>query len=86
MNSGPSGEGRTRPNCAPAYYLGRPATVWLTVLSRRHRRSAASYGQLTRHPLLRTIPVPLPRPPQLAETAGGRGRVLVPSQPTPQRP
>jgi hypothetical protein len=26
---------RTRPNSAPAYYLGRPASVWLTVTTRR---------------------------------------------------
>lgn len=23
----------TRPNCAPAYYLGRPATMWRQALS-----------------------------------------------------
>ena len=26
---------RIRPNSAPAYYLGRPASVWLTITSRR---------------------------------------------------
>jgi len=26
---------RTRPNGAPAYYLGRPASVWLTITTRR---------------------------------------------------
>jgi hypothetical protein len=25
----------TRPNSAPAYYLGRPASVWLTVTTPR---------------------------------------------------
>jgi hypothetical protein len=27
--------GRTRPNSAPAYYLGRPASFWITVTARR---------------------------------------------------
>lgn len=26
---------RTRPNGAPAYYLGRPASVWIAVTTRR---------------------------------------------------
>ena len=26
---------RIRPNSAPAYYLGRPASVWLTATTRR---------------------------------------------------
>jgi hypothetical protein len=26
---------RTRPNSAPAYYLGRPADVWITAAARR---------------------------------------------------
>jgi hypothetical protein len=26
---------RTRPNGAPAYYLGRPASVWLTITTGR---------------------------------------------------
>jgi hypothetical protein len=26
---------RTRPTTVPAYYLGRPATLWLTALRRR---------------------------------------------------
>jgi hypothetical protein len=38
---------RTRPTTIPAYYLGRPATLWLTALTRRQtdrtapRRSCA---------------------------------------------
>jgi hypothetical protein len=28
---------RTRPNSAPAYYLGRPASFWITVTTRRRR-------------------------------------------------
>ncbi|HYB18671.1 MAG TPA: hypothetical protein VEF71_24840 [Streptosporangiaceae bacterium] len=27
--------GRTRPNTAPAYYLGRPASFWITITTRR---------------------------------------------------
>jgi hypothetical protein len=27
--------GRTRPNSAPAYYLGRPASFWITLSTRR---------------------------------------------------
>jgi hypothetical protein len=26
---------RTRPNSAPAYYLGRPASFWVTLTTRR---------------------------------------------------
>jgi hypothetical protein len=32
-----------RPNTAPAYYLGRPASVWITAMRPRRRR-AASHG------------------------------------------
>ena len=30
-----------RPSTAPAYYLGRPAGLWITAMSPRHRRSRA---------------------------------------------
>jgi hypothetical protein len=33
--------GRTRPNSAPAYYLGRPASFWITVSTRRASAPAA---------------------------------------------
>jgi hypothetical protein len=29
-----------RPNGAPAYYLGRPARLWITAMRPRHRRTA----------------------------------------------
>ena len=32
-----SQSGPTRPHSAPAYYLGRPASWWLTALAPRHR-------------------------------------------------
>jgi hypothetical protein len=32
-----------RPNNAPAYYLGRPAAVWITAMRPRRRRTAAHY-------------------------------------------
>lgn len=32
-----------RPNGAPAYYLGRPARVWITALPPRHRHTASQY-------------------------------------------
>jgi hypothetical protein len=35
----------TRPNCAPAYYLGRPASQWLAVASPCRSRTAP--GRLT---------------------------------------
>jgi hypothetical protein len=31
------GPGHSRPNCAPAYYLGRPASLWISVTSPRRR-------------------------------------------------
>ena len=34
----------SRPNCAPAYYLGRPAQVWITAMRRRHTTSIAWVG------------------------------------------
>jgi len=34
---------RTRPNSAPAYYLGRPASVWITATT--GRREAADVGR-----------------------------------------
>jgi hypothetical protein len=33
----------SRPNGAPAYYLGRPARVWITVMSPRRRRTASTH-------------------------------------------
>jgi hypothetical protein len=39
----------SRPNNAPAYYLGRPASLWLSVDRRRRRR-------------LRTVMISVPRP------------------------
>jgi hypothetical protein len=30
-----------RPNAAPAYYLGRPASVWITAMSPRRRRTTS---------------------------------------------
>jgi hypothetical protein len=53
-----------RPNYAPAYYQGRPATFWIAVMSPQARRTAAGHAQATRHP----APVPGPRPPQVGET------------------
>lgn len=32
-----------RPNTAPAYYLGRPASVWITVMRPRGRRTASPH-------------------------------------------
>ena len=37
MNTPP----RPRPAAAPAYYLGRPATMWLTALNRRAAGTAS---------------------------------------------
>jgi hypothetical protein len=35
--------GDRRPNTAPAYYLGHPAAVWITVMRPRRRPAAARY-------------------------------------------
>ncbi len=32
-----------RPNSAPAYYLGRSARVWITVMRPRHRHTASQH-------------------------------------------
>ena len=32
-----------RPNAAPAYYLGRPADLWITAMHPRRRRTASGY-------------------------------------------
>jgi hypothetical protein len=29
----------SRPNCAPAYYQGRPASLWINAMKPRRRRS-----------------------------------------------
>jgi len=34
-----------RPNSAPAHYLGRPARVWITAMSPRHRRKPQADAQ-----------------------------------------
>lgn len=33
----------SRPNTAPAYYLGRPASLWINVMRPRRRRTAAGH-------------------------------------------
>jgi len=37
-----AGAGNPLPNGAPAYYLGRPACLWITVMSSRSRRSTSN--------------------------------------------
>jgi len=39
---------RTRPPSAPAYYLGRPASLWISLTSRPRRRPTASGDDGTR--------------------------------------
>ena len=55
---------RARPNSAPAYYLGRPATFWIAVMGPRRRRTANGHARTTRHP----VAVPRPRALQAGET------------------
>jgi hypothetical protein len=40
--AGPQRKGR-RPNTAPAYYLGHPAAVWITVMRPRRRPASTRY-------------------------------------------
>ncbi len=40
---GEPGRAISRPNSAPAYYLGRPARLWITVLSPRSRRTVSAH-------------------------------------------
>lgn len=35
-----------RPNSAPAYYLGRPARLWIAAMSRRRGRQSTTQGAL----------------------------------------
>jgi len=39
-----------RPNAAPAYYLGRPASLWVSVTSPRLRRTPAPVARNERCP------------------------------------
>lgn len=41
---GEPGRALSRPNDAPAYYLRRPARVWITAMSPRRRRTARTPG------------------------------------------
>ena len=34
----------SRPNTAPAYYLGHPARLWITVMRPRHRRTTSGHS------------------------------------------
>jgi len=58
---------RTRPDSAPAYYLGRPASVWLTVTTRRPGRRTSA----VKHPGLQRQAGPRPAAPRRAD-----GRLL----------
>jgi hypothetical protein len=44
---------RTRPNSAPAYYLGRPASLWITLATRRKgppdARRRIAWAPIARH-------------------------------------
>ena len=42
----------SRPNCAPAYYLGRPGSVWINVMKPRRRHTAPSHLAPRRDPAL----------------------------------
>ena len=46
-DAGPAGPGPERkvrrPNTAPAYYLGRPAAVWIAAMRPRRRRAASRH-------------------------------------------
>jgi len=55
---------RNRPNGAPAYYQGRPATFWITLMSPQ------ADGAALAHPRAAAPPVRIPRPrrPQAGET------------------
>ena len=37
------GRNARRPNTAPAYYLGHPAALWITVMRPRRRPAASGY-------------------------------------------
>ena len=41
--AGPEPE-KIRPNTAPAYYLGRPARLWITVMRPRRRPTASRHA------------------------------------------
>jgi|HubBroStandDraft_5_1064220.scaffolds.fasta_scaffold45458_2 hypothetical protein len=38
-----------RPNCAPAYYLGRPASLWIRLMKPRRERTTAGHHDDTPH-------------------------------------
>jgi hypothetical protein len=38
-----AGSGDSRPNGAPAYYLGRPASLWISITGPRRRRNAPNH-------------------------------------------
>jgi hypothetical protein len=38
-----AGQAIRRPNTAPAYYLGRPASLWITAMSPRRRDTASTH-------------------------------------------
>lgn len=62
--SPPLREMRARPNGVPAYYQGRPAAFWITIMSRQTRRAAAGHAATTRP----SVPIPRPRRPQAGAT------------------
>jgi len=55
---------RTRPNGAPAYYLGRPASLWITAAT--HRSGTPG---VTRQATWASIARPVPRVMRLAAAA-----------------
>ena len=46
MNPATPGPSAARPAGAPAYYLGRPASVWIAVAPRRRRAAVPAEGPL----------------------------------------
>ena len=60
----PPREMHARPNLAPAYYQGRPATLWVAVMGLQTRRTADGHARTARHPAA----MPPPRQPQAGET------------------
>jgi hypothetical protein len=43
QHPGNPGQAIRRPNNAPAYYLGRPASLWITAMSPRRRDTASTH-------------------------------------------
>jgi hypothetical protein len=70
-----------RPNGAPAYYLGRPATFWIAAMSPRPEHATAGHARTAGPP----VSIPRPELPRVSVTVPPTPRLSAVHRPLRKR-